>query len=135
MIYLFGTGSFKGETKSVKVGYTDNKEKRIKAYGMHNPKGEFLAWRPGDETLELKLHLRLQDWKEEFLEEWFVYDPEVERIFGQSEDEINRWLWENRLDVFYKPGHKGGKKVEKIKKEIESIFNPKRIENENSESI
>ena len=59
MIYLFGTGSFKGETKSVKVGYTDNKEKRIKAYGMHNPKGEFLGWRPGDETLELKLHLRL----------------------------------------------------------------------------
>ena len=82
MIYLFGTGSFRGNEKIVKVGFTDDKEEREKAYLLHNPKGEFLGWRQGDKLMETKLHLRLKDFKQDFLDEWFYYEPEVEEIFG-----------------------------------------------------
>ncbi len=109
MLYLFGTGAFKSSRKAVKVGYTGDgsKETRETAYLLHNPLGEFLAWREGDRVMELKLHLRLADYKVEFLDEWFYYEPEVEKIFGSSVSEINDWLWDNRSTVFYplpKPG-------------------------------
>ena len=69
--------------------------------------GEFIAWRDGDRTMELKLHLRLADYKVEFLDEWFYYEPEVETIFGSPVSDLNDWLWDNRGTVFYplpKPG-------------------------------
>lgn len=109
MLYLFGTGAFKSSRKAVKVGYTGDgsKEARETAYTLHNPMGEFIAWRDGDRTMELKLHLRLADYKVEFLDEWFYYEPEVETIFGSPVSDINDWLWNNRGTVFYplpKPG-------------------------------
>ena len=104
MLYLFGTGAFKSSRKAVKVGYTGDgsKEARETAYNLHNPMGEFIAWREGDRTMELKLHLRLADYKVEFYSE-----PEVETIFGSPVSDINDWLWDNRGTVFYplpKPG-------------------------------
>ena len=109
MLYLFGTGSFKNDRKAVKVGYTadGSKSERESAYRLHNPMGEFLGWREGDKVMELKLHLRLADYKVEFLDEWFYYEPKVEEIFGQPVSDINDWLWNNRGTVFYplpKPG-------------------------------
>lgn len=109
MLYLFGTGAFKSSRKAVKVGYTGDgsKETRETAYNLHNPMGEFIAWRDGDRTMELKLHLRLADYKVEFLDEWFYYEPEVETIFGSPVSDLNDWLWDNRGTVFYplpKPG-------------------------------
>ena len=56
MLYLFGTGAFKSSRKAVKVGYTGDgsREARETAYNLHNPMGEFIAWRDGDRTMELK---------------------------------------------------------------------------------
>ena len=101
MIYLFGTGSYKDNRKAFKIGYTDKKEDRTGAYKLHNPLGEFLGWRDGDKILEEKLHLRLKDYKEEFLDEWFYSEEDVEKIFNETEEEIDRWLWDNRGDIFF----------------------------------
>lgn len=123
MIYLFGTGSFRGNEKIVKVGFTDDKEEREKAYLLHNPKGEFLGWRSGDKLMETKLHLRLKDFKQDFLDEWFYYEPEVEEIFGLPEHEIDKWLWENRNDIFFDPWlPETGSKKRKIYDELNSKY-------------
>jgi hypothetical protein len=101
MLYLFGTGSFKYNFKAAKVGYTNNKKERETAYKLHNPLGEFIAWREGDKALEEKLHMRLIDYKQDFLDEWFYYDEDVLKIFNLPENEIDEWLWTNRYRVFY----------------------------------
>lgn len=103
MIYMFGSGSFKNGEKAVKIGFTENKDERESAYFLHNPLGQFLGWREGDKKLELKLHLRLKDFKETFLDEWFYYEPPVLDIFNETEEQINEWLWKNKDDIFYSP--------------------------------
>lgn len=97
MIYLFGTGSWKNNRKALKVGFTDDLDIRKNQYKLHNPLGEFLKIREGDELDELRLHIRLNDFKVEFLDEWFYDEKEVFEIFDQSYEEINKWLWDNRL--------------------------------------
>lgn len=100
MLYLFGTGSYDGQRKALKVGYTGSQDKRETDYGIHNPLGKFLVWREGDRKLEAKLHLRLQDYREDFLDEWFFDEDDVISIFSQSEEEIDKWLKENAATVF-----------------------------------
>lgn len=104
MIYLFGSGAFKTGEKAVKVGFTDNKKERETAYGLHNPLGEFIAWREGDRELEAKLHMRLVDHKESFLDEWFYWEPGVEEAFNETEEEIDKWIWERKYDVLFDSG-------------------------------
>lgn len=101
MIYLFGSAGWDTGRKIVKVGYTSNKEERERTYNLHNPGGVFLGWRPGSEILEAKLHLRLVDWKTEFLDEWFDWDPQIMKIFGEPEGKLDRWLWTERDRLFY----------------------------------
>lgn len=101
MIYLFGSASWDTGRKIVKVGYTANKEERERAYHLHNPGGVFLGWRPGNEILEAKLHLRLIDWKTEFLDEWFDWDPAIMGIFGEPEGKLDKWLWTERGRLFF----------------------------------
>ena len=103
MLYIFGSGAYKNERKIVKVGFTDDFETREQSYKLHNPLGEMLDTREGDRVLELKLHLRLTDWKVEFLDEWFYDEPEVFKIFQMPEDEIDLWLWENKSDTLLCP--------------------------------
>lgn len=100
MLYLFGTRYWDTGRQVVKVGFTDDKDEREKAYILHNPGGKFLGWRPGDKRLETKLHLRLVDWKAEFLDEWFDWDPTILQIFGESEAKIDKWLWEEKSRIF-----------------------------------
>jgi hypothetical protein len=123
MLYLFGTGAFKNDRKAVKVGYTATKSKKERetAYLLHNPLGVFLGWREGDKILEEKLHLRLRDYKVEFLDEWFYYEPNVEVIFGSSTSEINKWLWENRGELFY-PLPKPGSLKRTIYEELSNLY-------------
>lgn len=101
MLYLFGSGAFEGSRKVVKVGFTDNFKVRERQYKLHNPLGHFISTREGTERFELMLHLRLTEYKVEFLDEWFYYEPDVEEIFGQSEGEIGKWLWEHRSTIFH----------------------------------
>ncbi len=103
MLYLYGSGAWKNSRRIVKVGFTDDFEKRKQSYYLHNPLGEMLDSREGDDLLELKLHLRLSDWKVEFLEEWFYDEEPVFKIFQDTEDDIDKWLWENRETVLIYP--------------------------------
>ena len=97
MIYLFGTGAWKNDRKALKIGFTDDIETRKRQYRLHNPLGEIIKTREGNEEDELKLHLRLFDFKVEFLDEWFYDEEEVFKVFDQDYEEIDRWLWDNRL--------------------------------------
>lgn len=103
MLYLFGTGAWKNNRKALKIGYTDDIETRKNQYRLHNPLGEILKTREGDELDELRLHLRLFDHKVEFLDEWFYDEDEVFKVFDQPYEEINKWLWDNRIKntLFY----------------------------------
>lgn len=101
MLYLFGSGSWKNDRKILKVGYTGDISTREQGYKLHNPLGEILDTREGDEILELKLHLRLKDYKVEFLDEWFHAEDPVFDIFNHSEEDIDKWLWENRGEIFF----------------------------------
>lgn len=101
MLYLYGSGSYINDRKILKVGYTSDIETRKQQYLLHNPLGQFLDAREGDKILEEKLHLRLVDFKVEFLDEWFYDEPGVKEIFALCVEEIDKWLWDNRLDVFY----------------------------------
>lgn len=103
MLYLFGSGSWRSNRKVLKIGYTDDLETRKNQYKLHNPLGEFIETREGDKELELKLHLRLYDHKVEFLEEWFYDEPEVLEAFKRSVEEIDSWLWENKMDCLIYP--------------------------------
>lgn len=109
MIYLFGSGSFRDDRKIVKLGYTGNQEEREEAYLLHNPLGKFIGWREGDRNLELKLQLRLEDYKAEILDEWFYWEEGIEEIFCMEEDTLDEWLWENRTRLFM-PVPKDGRK-------------------------
>lgn len=103
MIYLFGSGSWKTDRKAVKIGYTSDLDGRKRTYTLHNPMGELLDFREGDEKLEVKLHLRLIDYKVEFLEEWFYPEPDVFNIFKEPEESIDKWIWDNRGDTLLYP--------------------------------
>ena len=103
MLYLFGCGEYGTRRTFLKVGYTDDLDTRIKQYKLHNPGGKMIDTREGDEMLELKLHLRLTYHKEDFLDEWLYDEPEVKEIFKQSEEEIDKWLWDNRMDILQYP--------------------------------
>lgn len=72
MLYLFGSGAWKGIRKVVKIGYTGDLEKRKNQYRLHNPLGEIISTREGSELDELRLHLRLYDFKVEFLDNGFM---------------------------------------------------------------
>lgn len=121
MLYLFGSGSYKNDRKILKVGFTDDMKTRETQYKLHNPLGEFLGERPGTEITELKLHLRLQDYKVEFLDEWFYDEPDVHKIFSESEEKINSWLWEHRSEIFF-PLPKSGSLKRKIYDELYGIY-------------
>lgn len=103
MLYLFGSGSWNNNRKILKVGFTNDIEVRKSQYKLHNPLGEFIKIREGDEELELKLHIRLSEFQVEFLDEWFFNDPEVIDIFDHTEDEIDNWIWKNRFDTLCYP--------------------------------
>lgn len=103
MLYLFGSGSWKDNQKFLKIGFTSDLESRKVQYKIHNPLGEFISVREGDEMLELKMHLRLLNNKADFLEEWFYDEKEVYDVFNSSEEDINKWLWENRGECLLYP--------------------------------
>lgn len=103
MLYLFGSGAWKGIRKVVKIGYTRDLEKRKNQYRLHNPLGEIISTREGSELDELRLHLRLYDFKVEFLDEWFYDEQPVFEVFEQSFEEIDEWLWKHRSETLLFP--------------------------------
>lgn len=107
MLYLFGSGSWDNNRKIIKVGFSDDFDKRKLSYYHHNPLGKMINTREGTLLDELRLHLRLIDYRVDFLEEWFYGEDkdgeDIINIFNESYEEINKWLWENRQRTLYSP--------------------------------
>lgn len=100
MLYLIR--SFTRSGTYLKVGFTDNIERRMRDYLTENPGRELISTRAGDLTEETRMHLYLTacGWKADFLEEWFIDCPEVLSGFHDDLGRINRKIWRERDRLF-----------------------------------
>lgn len=69
MIYFIKTNG------QVKIGYTDNLNKRIAAYRTHNPQAELIAEMDGDRATEKAIHKQLAS--DRIKGEWFNHSQQV----------------------------------------------------------
>ena len=105
MLYLIK--SYGPRNRSIlKVGFTDNVDKRTYQYVSAAPYNQLIAAREGDLILESLIHRYLYLLDFQFnkegrnLEEWFIDDPEVLRVFHLSRETIERLVWRNRDKIF-----------------------------------
>lgn len=103
MLYLIKS-YLQGNHSILKIGYTDNIEKRMYQYFSANPGVEPISFREGDELLEDMIQLYLtylgyQYRPEGRSNEWFYNVPEVRNIFHISIQELGRKLWKVRDKV------------------------------------
>lgn len=85
MLYLIKSPGNCG--KILKIGYTNNIEKRLKSYKSDNPDSELLATREGDEAFEHKLHKYFHRFKYTLGREWFYYNEEIVDEFKTIQEE------------------------------------------------
>ena len=75
MLYLI---KLKGETNTLlKIGYTKDIDKRLKAYKTHNPLVELVDIKEGNTIDESFLHNKLKQYLFDNSEEWFIENDEV----------------------------------------------------------
>lgn len=105
MLYI--VKSFGPRNRSIlKVGFTNNIERRFYHYVSASPDSQLITTREGDITLESLIHKYLQSLGLQYnkngrrLEEWFINDPEVLRVFHLSKETIERLVWNNRDRIF-----------------------------------
>ena len=89
----------------LKVGYTDNVNKRMGQYFSTNPGFDILGIREGDEILEdmIQIYLTYLGYQRRIggrLNEWFDDRPEIQQIFHISRDRLENLLWRSREKVF-----------------------------------
>lgn len=103
MLYLIRTFG-RNKKSSLKIGWTNDMEKRKNQYYIHNPFFELLATRQGTEEDELKLHLyfTILGFKENFLCEWFKDNNRIFQDFHKSINKIEKYIWKYRNLVFRK---------------------------------
>ena len=103
MLYLirsFGRGG-----KSIlKVGYTDDINKRMNQYFYYSPGFELIAIREGDEMLEdmIQIYLKFLGYQYQRngrLNEWFEDDPKIYQIFHIHQEKLERYIWVNRENI------------------------------------
>lgn len=85
MLYLIE--SFSSVGKVLKIGYTNNIEKRFSIYKSCNPDAVLLATREGDEKFEHKLHKYFSDFKYNQGREWFYYNEKIVDEFSTIQEE------------------------------------------------
>ena len=85
MLYLIESPSLVG--KVLKIGYTNNIEKRFNIYKSCNPDVVLLATREGDEKFEHKLHKYFSDFKYNQGREWFYYNEKIVDEFSTIQEE------------------------------------------------
>lgn len=102
MLYLVRTFGRSSKSTYLKVGFTDNLEKRLREYKTQNPFFEFIGKREGDEIYEKKIHLYLSvsGLKSNFMNEWFIDSSEVYKLFHAHKDKIDKTIWKNRNILF-----------------------------------
>lgn len=89
----------------MKVGYTDDINKRMGQYFYNNPGFDILGIREGDEMLEdmIQIYLTYLGYQRKIggrLNEWFDDRPEVQQIFHISRNRLENLLWRSREKVF-----------------------------------
>ena len=104
MIYLIRSYG-KDEQTALKIGFASDLNTRMSQYFYMNPFFEKVSSREGDELLEDLLHYYLYYKGFQYkiygkLNEWFIDDPEVIKIFDISIEDLEKELWENRDKVF-----------------------------------
>ncbi len=104
MLYLIRSYMKLGKS-ILKVGYTDDVNKRMGQYFTTNPGFDILGIREGDEILEdmLQIYLTYLGYQRRVggrLNEWFEDRPEIQQIFHISRDKLENLLWRNREKVF-----------------------------------
>lgn len=101
MLYYIRTFG-RGGKSYVKIGWTDNIDKRQRTYKTDNPLYEPISTREGDELLEKKLHLFLTSLgvKAGFMNEWFIDVPEINTYFHSTIGKLNKTIWKNRDNLF-----------------------------------
>lgn len=106
MIYLIKSYGYRGKSV-LKIGFTDDIQKRTYQYFSSNPMMEVLSTREGDEIFEKLLHrylyyLGFQYKRFGRLDEWFIDSPEVKRLFHISRETLEKKIWKHRdkiLDI------------------------------------
>ena len=76
MLYLIKSGKY------IKIGYTQNLEKRLKEYSTHNPDYEILDTRKGTRSDETYLHKLLSKYRVDKTE-WFSYSNYIIKVFKE----------------------------------------------------
>lgn len=104
MIYLIRSHGL-GKSSILKIGFTENYDKRMDQYFYNNPLFEVISVREGDEILEKLFHcylrfLGLKFHKNGKLKEWFIDSPIVLDVFHISRDTLERKLWKQRNKIF-----------------------------------
>lgn len=104
MLYLIRSYMKLGKS-ILKVGYTDDVNKRMGQYFSTNPGFDVLGIRGGDEILEdmIQIYLTYLGYQRRIggrLNEWFDDRPEVQQIFHISRNRLERILWRSREKVF-----------------------------------
>ena len=103
MLYLirsFGRGG-----KSIlKVGYTEDINKRMNQYFYYSPGFELIAAREGDELLEdmIQIYLKFlgyQYQRDGRLNEWFIDVPEIYQIFHIHRKKLEEITWRKRDEI------------------------------------
>lgn len=89
----------------LKVGYTDDVNKRMGQYFYNNPGFDVLGIREGNEILEdmIQIYLTYLGYQQKIggrLNEWFDDRSEIQQIFHISQDKLERILWKHREKVF-----------------------------------
>lgn len=103
MIYLIRSHGL-GKSSILKIGFTENYDKRMDQYFYNNPLFEVISVREGDEILEKLFHcylrfLGLKFHKNGKLKEWFIDSPIVLDVFHISRDTLERKLWKHRNKI------------------------------------
>lgn len=89
----------------LKVGYTDDINKRMYQYFSANPGFDVLGIREGEEMLEdmIQIYLTYLGYQRRVgkrLNEWFDDRPEIQQIFHIGRDRLENLLWRSREKVF-----------------------------------
>ena len=104
MIYLLRSYGKLGKS-ILKVGFSDQVDKRMSQYFSSNPYFELISVREGDQYLESLLHIWLRYLKLDVkvlgrLDEWFKDDPQVQQIFHMGLESLERRIWKRRNLIF-----------------------------------
>lgn len=96
MIYLMQSHN------KLKIGYSNNVQKRLRTFLTGNPDITLLSFKPGTKQDETNLHKLCKDWH--VTNEWYLDTPEVHEIFNKYDSWHGLQFEQLKADVNYYSG-------------------------------